>query len=173
MPRCDDDTLTAEMPYAVRDFLKYLEAGLRALGSELNAALNAPAELCAAGFTGPDETNSDINGGGGGGGGGGGSGGGGMRVTSVKCPIGDWPRDPRLRACGVLMRDSSVEGLRGLAQRPFINGLGWTALQVEIFLVDVRKASNDSRLHTYFHFHVVCAQKPLSTTAVRAEGDGE
>ncbi|PHH77732.1 hypothetical protein CDD80_246 [Ophiocordyceps camponoti-rufipedis] len=45
---CDDTS--CNRPYALRDFLTYLEGGLSALGSDLNAARELEAELAAAGF---------------------------------------------------------------------------------------------------------------------------
>lgn len=128
--------MTPETPYAFRDFMGYLAQGLEALGSNLNAVLNLPDEMRAAGF---DSVNA----------------------VSHKCPIGVWPRDKRLRLCGLFLRTAIMDGLRGLSKRPFGTGLGWTQLQIEMFLVDVRKAVMDGNFHTYFPFHVVYARKPL------------
>ncbi len=133
---CDDDSVTAETPYAWRSFLQFLEQGMRAMGSELHAILNIADELTEAGF---EE----------------------VQKTTHKCPIGVWPRDKRLRLCGHLLRTAIMDGLRGFSQRPLANGLGWTPLQIEIFLVDVRKAVMDSKFHTYYPFHVVYGRKPL------------
>ncbi|KAL1872647.1 hypothetical protein VTK73DRAFT_1408 [Phialemonium thermophilum] len=135
VPHCDDGSMTPETPYAFRDFMSYLEQGMRALGSDLNAITSLRAELAASGF-------EDI-----------------QQVTH-KCPIGVWPRDKRLRLCGHFMRTATMDGLRGLSRRPFGTGLRWTQLQIEMFLVDVRKAVMDSRFHVYFPFHVIYARKP-------------
>ncbi len=83
-----------------------------------------------------------------------------MTETTHKCPLGVWPNDRRLRYCGLFMRTATMDGLRGMAQRPLGTGLGWSQLQIEMFLVDVRRAVMDPAFHTYFPFHIVYAQKP-------------
>ncbi|KAK1754005.1 Phosphoethanolamine N-methyltransferase [Echria macrotheca] len=135
-PRCDDDTLTPETPYAVRDYIKYMEAGMRAYGAELHAVRSLAAELREAGF-------EDV------------------RSTTHKAPIGLWPLDRRLRICGALLQTAFLDGLRGLSRRP-LTALGWTQLQIEMFLVDVRKALSNQTIHAYLPFHDVYARKPMS-----------
>ncbi|KAH6605947.1 hypothetical protein Trco_005100 [Trichoderma cornu-damae] len=136
---CDDDSCNE--PYAWRDFLRYLEDGLAALGSNLNAVLSVQDELAAAGFRG-------------------------LRRLDLKCPNGPWPKLRRLQECGHILRDVIMWGLVGLARRPFHNGLGWTPIQIEMFLVDVRKSIIAERnglpkYHSYFPFHSIYGYKPL------------
>ncbi|KAK4126822.1 S-adenosyl-L-methionine-dependent methyltransferase [Parathielavia appendiculata] len=135
-PRCDDDTLTLQTPYALRDYVNYMAAGMRALGSEAHAILTLPDDMRAAGF-------DDV------------------RLTTHKCPLGTWPRDKRLRFCGLFLRTVIMDGLRGLSRRPLM-ALGWTELQIEMFLVDVRKALMDNGVHAYMTLHVVHGRKPAS-----------
>ncbi|KAB5566351.1 S-adenosyl-L-methionine-dependent methyltransferase [Coniochaeta sp. 2T2.1] len=135
-PQCDDSSVTPSVPYAFRDFMGFLDQGLRALGSELNAILRVPEEMADAGF-------EDV------------------QVVHHKCPIGVWPRDKRMRLCGLFLRTAIMDGLRGLSKRPFGTGLGWTQLQIEMFLVDVRKSVMDTQYHTYFPLHIVHGRKPL------------
>ncbi|RFU80601.1 methyltransferase [Trichoderma arundinaceum] len=136
---CDDDSCNE--PYAWRDFLRYMGDGLAALGSDLNAILSVQDELAAAGFKG-------------------------LRRTDLKCPNGPWPKLRRLQECGHILRDVIMWGLVGLARRPFHNGLGWTPIQIEMFLVDVRKSIIAERnglpkFHSYFPFHNIYGHKPL------------
>ena len=107
---------------------------MHALGSDLHSVLLLPEELKAAGFAN-------------------------VRKVTHKCPIGLWPLDKRLRMCGLYMRTSVMEGLRG-SRRPLF-ALGWTQLQIEMFLVDVRKALMDEKMHTYFTYHTIYGQKPM------------
>ncbi len=113
-----------------------MEAGLRVLGSDLNAVTGLVDGLKAAGY---ENVSSTVH----------------------KCPIGIWPRDKRLRLCGLFQRTAIMDGLRGISRRPLL-ALGWTQLQIEMFLVDVRKAVMDTKKHVYYEFHVVYGQKPLS-----------
>ncbi len=132
---CDDETLTPETPYAVRDFLRFLADGLRVLGSDLHGVVRADAELRAAGF-------ASIS----------------RRI--LKCPLGAWPRDRTLRLCGVFQRAAFMDGLPGLTKRPFGDALCWTKIQIEIFLLDVRRHIASDAFHTYFPLHVIYGQKP-------------
>ncbi|AEO64379.1 uncharacterized protein THITE_2041902 [Thermothielavioides terrestris NRRL 8126] len=134
IPRSDDGTLTPSTPYALRDFISYIAAGVRALGSDVYAVLALPDAMRGAGF-------ADV------------------RRATLKLPLGPWPRDPRLRCCGLLTRTVMMEGLRGVSARP-LAALGWTPLQIEMFLVDVRKALMDESVHVYFELHVVYGKKP-------------
>ncbi|KAL2162268.1 hypothetical protein VTH06DRAFT_7181 [Thermothelomyces fergusii] len=132
----DDGTLTPETPYAFRDYVNFLIAGLRVLGSDAHAVLRMPERMRAAGF-------EDV-----------------QRKTH-KCPLGAWPRDRRLRSCGLYFRTSIMDGLRGLSQRP-LTALGWTPLQIEMFLVEVRKALMESGVHAYLPMHMIYGRKPRS-----------
>lgn len=109
---------------------------MRMYGSDIYAILDLPEEMKAAGF-------EDV------------------QRTTHKCPLGPWPRDKRLRLCGTFLRTVLMDGLRGLSRRPLL-ALGWTQLQIEMFLVDVRKAIMDASVHPYFTLHVVHGRKPLS-----------
>jgi hypothetical protein len=129
--------MTAETPYALRDYIRYFEQGLQNFGGHLNGIAEVPDELRAAGF-------EDVT------------------LTVHKCPMGPWPLDRRLRVCGDILRTVAMDGLRGMSARPLGTGLGWTPLQIEMFLVDVRKAIMDSKIHTYLPYHVVYARKPIS-----------
>jgi hypothetical protein len=111
-----------------------MSAGMRALGSDAHAIQTLPDDMRAAGF-------EDV------------------RLTTHKCPLGTWPRDKRLRFCGLFLRTAIMDGLRGLSRRPLM-ALGWTELQIEMFLVEVRKAVMDARVHAYFVLHVVHGRKP-------------
>ncbi|KAK4207266.1 S-adenosyl-L-methionine-dependent methyltransferase [Rhypophila decipiens] len=133
----DDGTVSPTIPYALRDFINYLIAGMRALGTDALGILSLPDELKAAGF---EE----------------------IKHTTHKAPIGSWPQDKRLRLAGLFQRTAIMDGLRGISRRPLM-ALGWTQLQIEMFLVDVRKALMDNEVHAYLTFHVVYARKPFST----------
>lgn len=136
---CDDDS--CDRPYAWRDFIGYLEQGMAALGGNLHAVRSVRDELEAAGF-------EDI------------------QQRNYKCPVGPWAKKRRLQECGHVLRDVIMTGLNGLARRPFRDGLGWTPVQIEMFLVDVRKSLTEEAnglptYHSFFPFHCFHARKPL------------
>ncbi|PKS05036.1 hypothetical protein jhhlp_008402, partial [Lomentospora prolificans] len=135
-PRADDASLTEDTTYRLRDFLYHLSQGLRVLGSDLHAITHVEEDLSSVGFE---------------------------RVTAtiLKCPIGVWPKKPELSYCGDLLKTVILDGLKGLARKPFIHGLGWTMMQVEMLLVEVRRAVADTGFHTYLPFHMIHARKPV------------
>ncbi|KAK3492600.1 S-adenosyl-L-methionine-dependent methyltransferase [Neurospora hispaniola] len=134
-PRCDDHTLIPDTPYAVRDALKLLGAGLQAMGADISAIQKTSQELREAGFE---------------------------NVTEItkKLPLGLWPADHNLRLCGLFWRTSIMDGMTGLCSRPF-QAAGLTPTEIESFLVEVRKAVMDGSIHTYFPFITVYGRKPL------------
>ncbi|KAK3401873.1 S-adenosyl-L-methionine-dependent methyltransferase [Sordaria brevicollis] len=133
--KCDDYTLTPETPYPVRDYLKYLDAGLRAMGADLSAIQHTAKEMREAGF----EDVTEIN---------------------KKLPLGLWPEDKKLRLCGLFWRTAVLDGLKGLCTRPF-QAIGFTPEEIEVFLVGVRKAVMDGSFHTWCPFTTVYGRKPL------------
>lgn len=89
-----------------------------------------------------------------------------LSYKQKKCPNGPWAKKRRLQECGHILRDVCLQGLVGLARRPFRDGLQWTPAQTEVFLVDVRKSLTAEegglpKYHSYFPFHNFCARKPL------------
>jgi hypothetical protein len=105
------------------------------MGSQAHAILTLPERMRAAGF-------ADV------------------RKTTHKCPVGVWARDKRMRFCGLFLRTALMDGLRGLSRRP-LTALGWTPVQIEIFLVEVRKAVMEQGVHAYFTLNVVRGRKPV------------
>jgi len=136
---CDDNS--CDGPYAWREFLEYLRQGLEALGSDLLAIRHVQSEILDAGFELVD-------------------------YRQLKCPVGPWAKKRRLQECGHILRDVCMEGLTGLARKPFGKGLQWKQERIEVFLIDVRKALTAEenglpKFHSYFPFYNICARKPL------------
>jgi len=77
-----------------------------------------------------------------------------------KVPIGTWPRDQNLKTIGLYNRSMLVDALQAVSMAPLTRGLKWSATEVEIFLIDVRKSLMNSSIHSYLTFHVVYGQKP-------------
>ncbi|CAI4215471.1 unnamed protein product [Parascedosporium putredinis] len=135
-PQADDSTLTPETTYRLRDFFFHLSQGLLALGADLHAITHVADDLRELGFEK-------------------------VTQTTLKCPIGVWPKKRELSDCGQLLKTVIIDGLKGMARKPFVHGLGWTMMQLEMFLVEVRKATADVSFHTFLPFHAIHARKPL------------
>ena len=136
---CDDSS--CDGPFAWRDFLEYLRQGLETLGSDLLAIRHVQGELLDAGLELVD-------------------------YRQLKCPVGPWAKKRRLQECGHILRDVCMEGLTGLARKPFGKGLQWKQERIEVFLIEVRKALTAEenglpKFHSYFPFYNIVARKPL------------
>lgn len=141
-PHADDSSLDVkdkgkdDKAYALRDFCDQMREGLAALGSDLDGILYVGGEMEAAGFI-------DVG------------------KKSHKAPIGGaWPQDERTRNLASFHEHIILDGLPGLVKRPLGNGLGWSPVQIEVFLVGVRKAIQNPKFHAYFPLNVVYGRKP-------------
>ncbi|KAA6406833.1 MAG: methyltransferase domain-containing [Lasallia pustulata] len=76
-------------------------------------------------------------------------------------PWGSWPREPRLKEAGAFLRAELRAGLQGISMALFTRSLGWTAQEVELFLIGVRKDLDNNRLHLCSKLHCVYGRKPL------------
>lgn len=79
------------------------------------------------------------------------------RVLHV--PLGTWPRHPDLKRVGEYWRHILLEGAQAIALGPLTRGCGWTREQVEVFLVEVRRAYMDNNSLMYMPMYVTYGQK--------------
>ncbi|CAL3971104.1 hypothetical protein PZA11_007450 [Diplocarpon coronariae] len=79
-------------------------------------------------------------------------------------PIGLWPKNKVLKTVGMYWRTILVDGLQPIALGPLTRGLGWSREQVEVWLVECRKAYFDSWCHSHMPLHIICGQKPEELT---------
>ncbi|KAK1675459.1 methyltransferase domain-containing protein [Colletotrichum godetiae] len=80
-----------------------------------------------------------------------------------KVPIGTWPRDQKLKTIGLYNRSMLIDALQAVSMAPLTRGLKWSASEVEVFLIDVRKSLMNVSIHSYLTFHVVYGQKPYDS----------
>ncbi|KAK1624304.1 methyltransferase domain-containing protein [Colletotrichum phormii] len=78
-----------------------------------------------------------------------------------KVPVGTWPKEPRLKSVGSYCAAVNYDSLGGVTNVPFTKCLGWTQLEIEIFLIQVRKDLLDNSNHAYHWYHSYSGQKPL------------
>ncbi|KAK2766286.1 hypothetical protein FQN54_007803 [Arachnomyces sp. PD_36] len=79
-----------------------------------------------------------------------------------KVPMNRWPKDPKMKQIGAWNAANWLAGCSGLTYGPFgPAGLGWSKNEIEVFLVDVRKAIQNRRVHSYLNMHAVTARKPF------------
>lgn len=73
----------------------------------------------------------------------------------IRSPIGTWPRDSRMRQAGLFSVVGLLDGLSGLSQRVFTNGLGWSIEEMEVLLMQVRVDLRNRKIHSYWPLCVI------------------
>ena len=77
-----------------------------------------------------------------------------------KWPTNSWPKNPKMKELGMWKMENFLQGLQGGTIAPFTRALGWTAAEVEVFLVGVRKDIQSRNVHAYFPMYFVYGRKP-------------
>ncbi|OLN92122.1 hypothetical protein CCHL11_01493 [Colletotrichum chlorophyti] len=133
---CDDDTQGPD--YALLKFAQYLEEALAKFGFEAYATETNPARLKAAGFINQIDENKKV-------------------------PLGPWAKDPSLKTIGRYSQAVLYDGLHAATIGPLTRGLGWTAEEVEVFLVQCRRDLLKPSIHAHVYYDTLCGQKPVET----------
>ncbi|KND87852.1 hypothetical protein TOPH_07436 [Tolypocladium ophioglossoides CBS 100239] len=76
-------------------------------------------------------------------------------------PVGCWPKDPKLKAIGIFMAESLLEGIDGLTAVPFREILGWSEEEVQVLNAMLRRVVRGDT-HAIFDFVVVTGMKPTA-----------
>ncbi|KAG4430286.1 hypothetical protein IFR05_014233 [Cadophora sp. M221] len=133
---CDDDSMTE--PYPFRAFMDNLNVGLANLGGDNLNAFKLADEMRQAGFV-------DV------------------QDVALKIPLGVWPKTKQYKLAGLYWRENISDGIKSIANRAFVSGLGWSVEALEVFLVDVRKSLYDASKHVYFPLRIITGRKPLES----------
>ncbi|KAM0345007.1 hypothetical protein ACHAPU_006890 [Fusarium lateritium] len=80
--------------------------------------------------------------------------------TRYKWPTNHWPKDNKYKELGRWNNANASSALEALTMAPFTRGHGWSREEVELFLVELRKDWNDTRIHAYWPICDVYARKP-------------
>ncbi|OLN81322.1 Phosphoethanolamine N-methyltransferase 1-like protein 1 [Colletotrichum chlorophyti] len=131
---CDDGTQKPD--YSLVEMTNYINEGLHKFGYDLYASETNPQRLETAGFT---NLIHDVK----------------------KVPLGPWPKDSILKKIGRYCQAVLYDGLHAITIGPLTRGLGWTAEEVEVFLVKCRKDTLDMSTHSYVYYHAMCGQTPI------------
>jgi hypothetical protein len=68
----------------------------------------------------------------------------------AKLPCNPWPLDSRMKLLGAWEMENLLSSLEGMTMRLFQKGLGWSAEEVSVFLVNVRKEIKNRNYHAYW-----------------------
>ena len=73
-----------------------------------------------------------------------------VEVKEFKIPIGQWPKDPKMRETGAFQLVAMLEGIGGLTMALWTRFLGWKKEDVEDELVKVKLEMQSKRVHAYW-----------------------
>jgi hypothetical protein len=132
-PQCHDGTMPDDHP--VTKYWDLVAEGLGVLGVDFYMTTNLADKMRDAGYVNVTE-----------------------RIFHV--PIGTWPKNKVLKTVGLYWRTILMDGLQPIALGPLTRGLKWTPEEVEVWLVEVRKAYMDAWVHSHMPLHIIYGQKP-------------
>ncbi|KAH9204290.1 S-adenosyl-L-methionine-dependent methyltransferase [Leptodontidium sp. 2 PMI_412] len=75
-------------------------------------------------------------------------------------PIGRWPKNKVLKMAGLYWRAILLDGAQPIALGPLTSGLKWSREQLEMRLVEVRKAYMHEWVHSHMPLYIIYGQKP-------------
>ncbi|KAK3954005.1 methyltransferase [Pseudoneurospora amorphoporcata] len=78
----------------------------------------------------------------------------------LQLPIGTWPKNKVLKTVGLYWRTILLDGIQAIALGPLTRGLKWSREEVEMFLIQVRRAYHDNSSLLYMPLHIIYGQKP-------------
>jgi len=78
-----------------------------------------------------------------------------------KVPVNGWPRDKHLKTLGMMSEENWLSGLSAFSMGHFSRILNWSKPEIEVYLVNIRKAIQDKHIHAYHKVYVVWGRKPL------------
>ncbi|CAF3449744.1 unnamed protein product [Fusarium graminearum] len=74
-----------------------------------------------------------------------------IHTIDYKLPVGDWPKDPKLREVGKFL---------GYTLMMWQDVLQWPKDEYQLFLLSIRKAIRNPKIHTYMKVRYVYGRKP-------------
>lgn len=80
----------------------------------------------------------------------------------LQIPIGTWPKNKVLKTVGLYWRTILLDGIQAIALGPLTRGCGWSPQDVELLLMDARRAYKDNSSLMYMPLHIIYGQKPLN-----------
>ncbi|KAI6477839.1 hypothetical protein MCOR17_000330 [Pyricularia oryzae] len=83
-----------------------------------------------------------------------------VRQVTYKWPINDWAADSKHKKIGLYSQENIMQGLQALSLALFTRALHWTAEELEVFLVDVRRDLKNRNVHAYWRIVVTYGQRP-------------
>lgn len=85
-----------------------------------------------------------------------------VRETVLQVPLGTWPKNRVLKMVGEYWRAVLLTGIQAIALGPLTRGCQWSKEEVEMFLIEVRRAYYDcNSFPMYMPMYITYGQKPF------------
>ncbi|KAL5003270.1 S-adenosyl-L-methionine-dependent methyltransferase [Aspergillus recurvatus] len=78
-----------------------------------------------------------------------------------KCPVGSWPKSPRLKEIGRVGKVAVIEAIEPYSLALFTRVLGWSYERAQDYVNKCRREAMNSSGHIYVLYYFVYAQRPL------------
>ncbi|KAM5354615.1 hypothetical protein ACJ41O_001262 [Fusarium nematophilum] len=82
-----------------------------------------------------------------------------VRVTTLKCPIGAWPRDEKLKEVGRFMKLALGRDVEG-AVIFMADLLGWKKEEIAVYAAHLRRELASNKFRPYYRQNIVIGRKP-------------
>ncbi|KAH6887637.1 S-adenosyl-L-methionine-dependent methyltransferase [Thelonectria olida] len=83
-----------------------------------------------------------------------------IHTVDYKIPVGDWAKDPKLAEVGKFVKLTLENDIEGYTLALWTHVLGWPQDEYQVFLMDLRKAIRNRKIHSYFKVRFVYGRKP-------------
>ena len=87
-----------------------------------------------------------------------------IREVKMKVPLGPWPKDPELKHIGMMNLVQVLDGLEAFSLKT-LEATGWSRMEVDVFLANVRREIKSNQCHTYLPLQVDLSPRLLALTA--------
>lgn len=128
-PYCDDGTLSADCPVVY--WAKMVDDAAMQGGRPLRIANKLKRWYIEAGF---EDVHEQI----------------------FRLPINPWPKDPHYKDIGRMSELNLLDGVQAFSLAHLHRVFGWTRDEIEVYLINVRKAISDRSVHAYYKVYVFC-----------------
>ncbi|KAH7142157.1 S-adenosyl-L-methionine-dependent methyltransferase [Dactylonectria macrodidyma] len=83
-----------------------------------------------------------------------------IQQANYKVPVGGWAKDPSLQEVGQFLRSTMENDIEGYTLLLWHQVMGWPKDEYQVFLMGMRKALKNMRIHGYMNLRYVWARKP-------------
>lgn len=81
--------------------------------------------------------------------------------NSCQCPVGSWPKNPRLKEIGRVGKVTLCDAIEPYTLALWTRVLGYSSQEAQEWVDQVRAELLNTSLHTHVMFHYVYAQRPV------------